>query len=75
MIPQIGYSFDGAQAALTRHAYAAASGEQPPAKMPREVCMKCGRLRPVASTIPIRCAGQGIEFAPLCPSCSREVSR
>jgi len=63
-----------AERALLRNALALANGEintQPK----REVCMRCGQMRHVFSTIPIHCAGQGIEFAPLCGSCTREVSR
>jgi hypothetical protein len=58
-----------------RHAYAAASGEPAPVITRREVCQKCGRLRAVHAEIPVRCAGQGIEFAPLCGGCAREVGR
>jgi hypothetical protein len=75
MLPNICYEYAGAQSALQRHALIAAAGEQPRASLPREVCQRCGRLRHVASTIPVYCAGQGIELVPLCGGCTREVSR
>jgi len=63
-----------AERALLRNACAAVNVQSgTPNK--REVCQRCGQLRHVFSTIPIRCAGQGIEFAPLCGACTRRMSR
>jgi hypothetical protein len=62
-----------AHAALVRNAGAVASLTL--SELPREVCQHCGKLRPVYSTIPVHCAGQGIEQVPLCKKCTSEVGR
>lgn len=60
--------------ALLRNAYAAAN-VQTHTSSKREVCQRCGQMRHVISTIPVRCAEGRTELAPLCGACTREVSR
>jgi len=63
-----------AQGALLRSAGVAAN-VQPDTPNKRDVCMRCGQMRHVISTIPVHCAEGCLVLAPLCGRCTREVSK
>lgn len=77
MLPQKTLSKGGAHAALILNAQA---GVLPAARPPRhrDVCMRCGLMRAVHSSIVVIATevdGDRIVEAPLCGGCTRRMSR
>lgn len=72
MLPNQTLSKGGALAALTLNAQA---GERAPGPA-RDACMRCGEVRPVALSIPVRCVGEDrVEYATFCKTCAPGVKR
>jgi hypothetical protein len=72
MLPTKELSRGGALSALAINAEARGLATA----LARDVCMRCGEVRPVALSIPVRCIGERrIEQATFCKPCARRVKR